>query len=95
MYRKRSGEPPLGEFSFPFSGRLRSDNRWVRLAKLIPWAPIEEQYAKHFSAAGIGAPAKPVRVALGVLIIKEKLANRRQSTGSADSFQLGALEGTG
>jgi IS5 family transposase len=45
----------------------------VVLAKLIPWEEIEKRYAKNFSKEGIGAPAKPVRLALGSLIIKEKL----------------------
>ena len=34
---------------------------------------MEKRYAENFSKEGIGAPAKPVRVALGSLIIKEKL----------------------
>ena len=73
MYRQRLSQPEFEDFYLPFGGRLRSDNRWVRLSKLIPWDEIEEQYAKHFSAEGMGAPAKPVRLALGSLIIKEKL----------------------
>jgi hypothetical protein len=34
---------------------------------------MEKRYAENFSKEGIGAPAKPVRLALGSLIIKEKL----------------------
>ena len=37
------------DFYLPFGGKLRSDNRWVKLAKLIPWGEIEEQYAEHFT----------------------------------------------
>ena len=33
----------------------------------------EAQYAEQFSEAGIGAPAKSFRIALGSLLIKEKL----------------------
>ena len=73
MYRERLSQPEFEDFYLPFGGRLRSDNRWVRLAKLIPWDEIEKQYVKHFSLEGMGAPAKPVRLALGSLIIKEKL----------------------
>jgi len=51
---------------------LRSDNRRVVLAQLIPGEEIERRYAKGFSKAEIGAPAKPVRLVLGSLIIKEK-----------------------
>jgi len=73
MYRKRDFESEFEDFYLPFGGRLRSDNRWVRLSKLVPRDEIEQRYAKHFSGNGMGAPAKPVRVALGALIIKEKM----------------------
>ncbi len=39
---------------------------------MIPWDVIEEKHATLF-ADNIGDVAKPVRVALGALIIKEKL----------------------
>ena len=52
---------------------MSPDNRWVRLAELIPWDEFEESYAEQFAQSGQGAPAKPFRLALGSLIIKEKL----------------------
>ena len=42
------------------------------MAELIPWSEFEEEYAEKFSEK-MGAPAKPFRMALGALIIKEKL----------------------
>jgi hypothetical protein len=42
------------------------------MAKLIPWSDFEEEYASLFSEE-MGAPAKTFRMALGSLIIKEKL----------------------
>jgi hypothetical protein len=42
------------------------------MANLIAWDEFEEEYARNF-AEEIGAPALPFRVALGSLIIKEKL----------------------
>ena len=42
------------------------------MAELIPWAEFEAEYAEKFSEK-MGAPAKPFRMALGALIIKEKL----------------------
>jgi hypothetical protein len=74
MYRK----PPAGQLSFkdfylPFGGELDGGNRWVRLAELIPWEEFEGEYAGGFSARGMGAPAKPFRMALGAEIIKRKL----------------------
>ena len=74
MYKQESKEQlKFEDFYTPFGGQLRKDNRWVRLAELIPWEELEEKYAKQFSDRGMGAPAKPFRMALGALIIKEKL----------------------
>jgi hypothetical protein len=59
------------DFFLPFGGKLRSDNRWVILAKSIPWDAIEEKYACLFS--DVGQPAKPIRMAVGSLMLREKL----------------------
>lgn len=59
--------------NFELSGRLSEDNRWIIMAKLIPWSDFEQEYASLFSEE-MGAPAKSFRMALGSLIIKEKLA---------------------
>lgn len=73
MYRKAdSSLTPPPNFELPFEGKLSQDNRWVIMANLIPWEEFEEEYAKNFAEA-LGAPALPFRVALGSLIIKEKL----------------------
>ena len=57
---------------FELEGRLSENNRWVIMAKLIPWSEFETEYASLF-AEEMGAPAKTFRMALGSLIIKEKL----------------------
>jgi hypothetical protein len=73
MYKKvEQVETESENFELPFGGKLAEDNRWVIMAKLIPWAEVEEEYAKNFTII-LGAPAKPSRMALGALIIKEKL----------------------
>lgn len=41
-YRNDQDQLSLEEFSLPFGGRLLRNNRWVRLAGLIPWEYIEE-----------------------------------------------------
>lgn len=61
------------EFYLPFGGKLRRDNRWVRLAEMIPWDLVDSFYAENFTAPDQGAPAKPARLAFGALIIKERL----------------------
>ncbi len=58
--------------NFELEGRLSQSNRWVVMAKLIPWSEFESEYASLFSEE-MGAPAKSFRMALGSLIIKEKL----------------------
>ena len=73
MYRKVDSPPtPPSQFELPFEGKLSQDNRWVIMSNLIPWEEFEEEYAQNF-AEDIGAPALPFRMALGSLIIKEKL----------------------
>ena len=73
MYRKEApGQLRLKNFYLPFGGKLSAEKRWVKLSELIPWEECEEEYAEQFSE-GVGAPAKPFRMALGALIIKEKL----------------------
>jgi hypothetical protein len=49
------------------------------MANLIPWDEFEEEYAKNFSV-DMGAPALPFRMALGSLIIKEKLGTSDRET---------------
>jgi hypothetical protein len=80
MYRKQKQQDTLPEeFELPFGGKLAADNRWVILAKIIPWTEFEAEYAAIFTAS-IGAPAKTFRMALGALIIKEKLGTSDRET---------------
>jgi len=73
VYRKAElAYSPPSEFELPFGGKLSADNRWVKMAELIPWHEFEAEYAKKFPTEK-GAPAKSFRMALGALIIKEKL----------------------
>jgi IS5 family transposase len=80
MYRHNQNQLEFENFGLPFSGRLRSDNRWVKLARMIPWGEFETSYAKSFKGSGQGPPAKSVRVALGALIIKERLGTSDEET---------------
>jgi hypothetical protein len=74
MYRKKDPRQlEFENFYLPFGGKLRSDNRWVLLAEKIPWGLAESFYAEQFDSNGLGSPAKSARVALGALIIKERL----------------------
>ncbi len=73
MYRKKERSPITPEnFELLPGTKLSPENRWVIMAELIPWEEFEEEYAKQFKIEK-GAPAKPFRMALGALIIKEQL----------------------
>lgn len=73
MYRRvHRDQLSFKDFFLPFGGQLSGDNRWIKLAELIPWDELEDDYASQF-CKGFGAPAKPFRMALGALIIKARL----------------------
>lgn len=79
MYRT-DRQPELPDFYLPFGGKLDPENRWVKLAKIVPWHLIEEDYRANFAVSGMGAPAKESRIALGALIIKERLGVTDEET---------------
>ena len=80
MYRKNNPHQlKFGNFYLPFSGHLRSDNRWVILAGQIPWQQIEQTYGELFCEDN-GCPALSARIALGALIIKERLGTSDRET---------------
>jgi IS5 family transposase len=80
MYRKNQKSSITPEnFELSKQTRLSPDNRWVIMADLIPWEEFEEEYAQNFDEE-MGAPAKPFRMALGALIIKEKLGTSDRET---------------
>lgn len=73
MYQKNMRQLSIENFYLPFGGKLNPANRWIRLSGVIPWEEFEDEYAKNFSKNQTGCPAKSVRIALGALIIKERL----------------------
>lgn len=81
MYRMTEQQLILPEdFFLPIGGKLNKDNRWVKLAALIPWWKVEHVYAKRFEKKIRGRQAVSVRVALGALIIKERLGTSDRET---------------
>jgi hypothetical protein len=61
------------DFFLPFGGKLNKENRWVKLAQLVPWAYAEKKYAISFRNSFCGQKAVSIRVALGSLIIQKRL----------------------
>ena len=53
MYSGKDGRVvPLFKELFPFGGQLEEDNRWLRIADLIPWRELEREYNTHFFTFG-------------------------------------------
>lgn len=82
VYRVPTGQVDFDNFAISFGGKLRRDNRWVILADIIPWDEFEKRYATQFKSK-TGNPALPVRVALGSLIVKEKMKFSDEDTVQA------------
>lgn len=66
----------LEDFILPFGGHLNMDNRWVKLARIMPWDYIDEVYAASMCPDN-GRRAYSSRIAYGALFIKkqEKLSD--------------------
>ena len=69
MYKYPSKQLGMSDFGMPMGMELDPGNRWVIKAKIIPWEDIEQRYAELF-ASDRGNVAKPLRLALGALIIQ-------------------------
>lgn len=80
MYKETLKQMELENFKLPFGGKLISKNRWVQLAKMIPWEEVEEIYISSLASTGMGSPAKSARVALAALIIKEHYGKSDKET---------------
>jgi len=73
MYRgKNQQQSEFPDFYLPFSGHLDPENRWIALARLVPWDLAEKIYHDEL-CEDFGAPIVPARTALGALLIKERL----------------------
>ena len=49
MYRREHRDQlSFKDFFLPFGGQLSGDNRWIKLAELIPWDELEDDYASQF-----------------------------------------------
>ena len=59
------------DFNQPLGLHMNPDNRWIKLADRIPWDTFEAKYAELFPS-DTGNVAKPLRMALGALIIQTK-----------------------
>ena len=83
MYRSKNRlQTEFPDFYLPFSGYLDPENRWIALARLVPWELAEEIYHAEL-CEDFGAPIVPARVALSALLIKERLGLTDRETVEA------------
>jgi len=85
MYRHNEKQLKFESFHLPFDGKLRSDNRWVKLAKQIPWKEIEGPYSSSLSGTGKGVPALSARVAFGATSKKSKKDHDKDDDNASGS----------
>lgn len=72
MYKPMDrSQPSFLDFNQPMGLKMNPENRWVKMAGLVPWDEFEIKYAQLFPS-DTGNVAKPLRMALGALIIQTK-----------------------
>jgi len=71
--------PGQHKLDLPFGVELRTDNRWVQYANLLPWDKIEALYSVNFNEAK-GQVAKASRLAFGALFIQWRLGLTDEET---------------
>ncbi len=67
-----SNQITLEGFRHPFDRDLLPNNRWVKLARIIPWDELAEVYSKQLSSR-FGRKSIDIRMVIGAIIIKHKL----------------------
>ena len=72
MYKSSDkSQPSFLDFNQPMGLHMNPDNRWIKMADSIPWEVFEKKYKRLFQGK-TGNVAKPLRTALGALIIQTK-----------------------
>ena len=68
---------PIFKDLVPYSGKIDENNRWIKLAKLVPWVKLDAIYRRYFDEQK-GAVLKPCRLILGLMLgqMLLKLADR-------------------
>ena len=81
MNRRQRKQIAIHEFPSGFGGtRIFAENRWVKLAKIIPWDLVDRKYAENFEGSNTGNPSIESRIAFGAIIIKQDLGLSDEDT---------------
>lgn len=83
-YTADSEQFRMDGFFLPFGGHLSADNRWVKLASIMPWDHIEKIYLRTMNQE-TGRRAIPSRIAFGAIFIKE--SERLTDEGTVQAIQ--------
>jgi hypothetical protein len=71
--------PGQHRLDIPFGVELRTDNRWVQYARIMPWEKIDALYSSNFTEVK-GQVAKPSRLAFGALFVQWRLGLTDEET---------------
>jgi hypothetical protein len=77
MYRRVI--PGQNKLDLPFGVELRTDNRWVQYAAIMPWEKIDKIYQANFTELR-GQVAKPSRLVFGALFVQWRLGITDEET---------------
>jgi hypothetical protein len=69
MSTTNSNQVSIDDFLIPYGKKLDLNNRWIKLAKLIPWDVLAKIYNKNMST-NMGRKGLNPRIAIGSIIIK-------------------------
>jgi len=69
MYATAGNEQQLSFFGEDILNQLDESEPLLKLASVIPWDDFEQAFKIHYS--GLGAPAKPIRMMVGLLLLKQ------------------------
>ena len=69
MYKIKTKQMKFSDFNQPLGLSMNPNNRWIKKAEIIPWDELEKEYATLFTGKK-GQIAKPLRLALGALLIQ-------------------------
>ncbi len=72
MYKLPDGQLDIFTLIHPLEDMLDPENRWVVRAKATPWDLLEQHIAPQLYSSR-GAPAKPLRMMLGAMMISDLL----------------------
>jgi len=73
LYQHNNRQLEIEAFKTPFRTPLDTQNRWVKLAELVPWDLVEEIYLRQLGRKKEGQRALPSRFVFGSILIQEKL----------------------